>query len=500
MEASVPRRSRGGRGPVLAGEQESQRRELLTLAVLFLFLRVLMPFWFTGKHCEFGNYLYHLLRLSSLDAFPFIDYWLEYPPVFPWIALGIYRLDVLLLGREVGPAGFAASAGAFLAIVETLNLLLIFSIAKEIRGHRFAMRCATAYALLLYPMVAMLGYFDGFALLAILTAVWAMIRNNATLAGIATGVGIMTKIVPVLLVFPAIKYVARRHRGEQVEPGPDDDLDTYAVGAGAGPPAWDWNRLVHYFGTMLLTVGALAAPFIPVKAEYILMPLRVMQERPGWETLPALANGRTGFGYVGPMPDYLVAHPEFLGTLENDRNKAQIASLKAAELPEAGKLMMLSRFTDRIDYLDGSGDRYYFAMTAAMLALLLAATLYMPIAPTALNITTMTGVVFLIGFVFSKGWSPQFIVYVLPFALIGLAPRVHVAAAMALTAVTFMEMPVWLHHFCATANPRADALLWVVVTARTLLLAGIAIMLAVRARLAGVAETSAREAGERRLA
>ena len=302
-------------------EEKGQRREIFTLAILFAFFRLTFPWWFTPFYSEFAYYLYPFMALSSAEfmsgfgiepALPFLDYWLEYPPVFPWIALGIYRLQTLITGPEISHNQaiiFSGSVSLFLAFVDLANLLLIYSIAKKIREHKFAIRAAVAYAMLFFPLVVMGSYFDAFVLLTILLSLWMLIKKHVELSAVVMGVGIMTKFIPFVLIPVAVKFVMRmpkkaadEHllRGDPLAGSPYDGGLTTADLSRKAPGSPDWNRLVSYFGTLLLTLIVLSTAFLIVRPGFFIMPFRVAAKRPAWETLRALAGGQNDFGQVGP--------------------------------------------------------------------------------------------------------------------------------------------------------------------------------------------------------
>jgi len=491
------------RAPEAAGGPGKQRSEIITLAVLFVLFRVMMLFWFEPSYSEFERFLYPFMALSNVDyvaglglepALPFIDYWLEYPPVFPWIALGIYKVQTLITGSGVGAAQaahFSIAVSLFLALVDLANLCLVYSMGKKIRGHGFAIRASVAYALLFFPLVVMSGYFDTFVLFTILLSLWALIKGYGKLSAFVAGVGIMTKFIPLILVPAAVKYVGKLPPKTAKTPGPMTAAKTTEPGArGAGPeesgrifalgpPAAPGSHaLVNYLGTLALTIGVLSAAFLFVRGDFFVMPLRVAVKRPGWETIRALAGGQKDFGHVTPTVEYIRAHPDDFGS----PYVAAISDLSERLVPNENSrapycARLISRFSTNIGYLDGPKDPLTWPMLAVVGVLYLCAFLWMRAKATPLNITALAGITLMALLIYSHGWSPQFIVYVLPFALIGLHPRTNIPIAIIISIINFMEMPVWLR--LRLLHPelgpeQAAPLLWVVVILRTLFLAAIA--------------------------
>jgi hypothetical protein len=59
-----------------------------------------LPLLFVTPGVDYPFYL-SLGRLSDLGFLPYRDYWLEYPPVFPWLAVLAYRFVLLFPPHSV---------------------------------------------------------------------------------------------------------------------------------------------------------------------------------------------------------------------------------------------------------------------------------------------------------------------------------------------------------------------------------------------------------------
>jgi len=516
--------------PPTPEEARLHKKEILGLAGLFIIFRLMMLFWFQPYYSEFSTYFYPFMELSDarvlaeysrpanqladaagkaaseptrpqlLPALPFIDYWMEYPPVFVWIACSIYHVNALIFGPHAGgPAVFSLSVSVFLAFIDVLNVLLIYAIAKRINGHAFGLRAGVAYAMLFFPMVVMAGYFDTFVLFTILLSLWGMVAGYPAIAGFGVGLGFMTKFIPVMLIPAALRYLGRAPL--MAAPGAVEMPVEKAVAARAtvanvpqppAPPAakpptvWDWNRVVNYFGTMLLTISVVSATFLFVRPDLLVMPFKVAVKRAGWESLRALASGQNDFGSVSPPEAWLAQHPEFYREIRSPyvgivRNMPMFTGTAKVSMPESARARIASRFTTRLDYLQAPKDYLAVPMLIVLGALYFIAWLFMPEAPKPLHVVALTGITFATGFVYTSGWSPQFVVYMLPLVLLGLSKRTNVFFAVALSMVTFVEMPVWLRfmRLGVSGGPggAAEAVLWVVVVLRSALLIIIAVMM-----------------------
>ena len=502
-------------------------------ALLFLVLRLMLLFWFQPYYSEFSHYFYPFMELSDtrvleqyagtpvnqlvgnaaatpaaapklLPALPFIDYWLEYPPVFVWIALGIYKVDAALFGVHAGGAFiYSLSISIFLAFIDLLNLVLLYGIAKRVDSHAFGMRAAVVYSMLFFPLVVMAGYFDTFVVFTILLALWGMVSNKPGIAGAATGLGIMTKFIPVLLIPVAIRYIGRTFKPAgpgaiefPTEPTPPTVGSFTPAGSTTSSPAvstsmktpilWDWNRVINYFGTMVLTIGVVSSTFLVVRPDLFLMPVRVAHQRGGWETVRALATGQNDFGHVGPNDAYLAVHPDYCRSMRssyasviNNMPGFPLDSQHMMPLSDADRARMASRFSTDLDYLKAPRDPYAIPFGIILAALYFVAWLFMPESPKPLHIAALVGITFAAAFIYTKGWSPQFIIYILPLTLLGLSKRTNVFFAVLISAVTFCELPIWLRYLRLPGGPdgSAEALLWVVAILRVIILAIIAVMM-----------------------
>ncbi len=97
MHQAPPSRARSARSLY---EDHREIFWLLALAVLFrLSATVLLAqggYLYDG-HAAYDYQFYRKVGELSLRGFyPSIHYWLEYPPVFSWTIVGIYRLSLLL--------------------------------------------------------------------------------------------------------------------------------------------------------------------------------------------------------------------------------------------------------------------------------------------------------------------------------------------------------------------------------------------------------------------
>ncbi|MGH7862179.1 MAG: hypothetical protein ACREOS_08045, partial [Candidatus Dormibacteraceae bacterium] len=247
--------------------------ELAILALLFVSLRIAGGLFFgSGGNVFQGDADFQFYRsigeLSLAGHFPDLDYWLEYPPIFPWIVVGIYRLSLLLPAWPNNLLWFQVMLSTLLAVFDVGNLVLVHALAKALHGRRLALRAAWMYALLFFPFFTMLSWFDTIPLFFLLLTIWLALRGRAGSAGVAVGLGLMIKVIPIVAA-PAVF------------------LGWPRLSARA--------RFVAAFG---LVVSAVIAPFLWLNPTMLLASGRFIASRQSWETIWALIEGYYGTGRV----------------------------------------------------------------------------------------------------------------------------------------------------------------------------------------------------------
>jgi len=498
------------------GNGVDERNDILWLAILFALFRIMVPTWFQPFYSEFRFFMYPFMVLSNPEfmagfggrtALPFLDYWLEYPPMFPWISVVVYKLHALVFGADVSPTQamlFSRMMAVVIALVDVGNLLLIYAVAKRIRNHAAAIRACVIYALLFFTLVVGNSYFDTFVLFTILLSLWAMTSGCVKLAASAAGLGFMLKFIPLFFVPVAVKYAARLRRPNSDAPEtpaePDENTTPlFNPPAAASRSNVDLNRLITWFGVLVLTVGVLSAPFLYARNDLFVMPFKVAARRPGWETLQALSAGQINFGSVQPTLNDVPSEKAYFEKVAKENPKA--AGFLAATLTMGGtlglqpadRLRIASRFSTDISYLKRASSPLMLPMLVILGTLYAVAWFSMRREATPLNIVALSGVSAFTLLLASSGWSPQFITYVIPFLLLAFAPRVAVVMCLIVTLINFLEMPVWLGlNTVAKMGPEKVVwLLWAAVVLRSLFLVIASLMLFVTSLVSKPAESEA---------
>ncbi len=366
---------------------------LLALFVVFRLLTLLLlrPGGFIRDWSDFGTYL-GIAQLSDYGLLPFLDFWLEWPPLLPWLAVGVYKLSLFLPPWPDDPRlWFVLILGTVFLLFEVGNFMLIYRLAGRIFHPSTAetqpaelniQRVMWLYVGLFPPVYAMLGFFDCIALFFILLALELLLEERRFLSAIIIGVGFMVKLIPVLMLPVAARRLWHQHRQNQREA----NIEIALYGA--------------IFG---LTVIALMSPFLINGSQWVQASTRAMLGRSSWETVWAVAEGYYGFGVV--LGDRLNPLETNFATHETILPWGLIAVLFA--------MWYLVIMSHEADYHQ---PRQMIALTGLTVTMLL---------------------------LYSKGYSPQFLVYLLPFIILLFPDERGLVYALVLTGLNVLEQPIY---------------------------------------------------------
>lgn len=400
------------------------------------------------------RYYHELAALSAQGYFPDIQFWVEYPPLFPWLAVGAYQLSLLIPSWIQPYFWFDLILTIVLAAADAGTVLLIDRLGDAFWGEPAGRRSATIYAAFFLPTFAILGWFDSlptfFLLLALAVIVSVRGRNpglaqeesgqrpdsswakpgyspgRAVFAGFAAGVGIMLKLFPVLAL-PAATIVAR---GSSEEDG----------GIGAEVRArFPLLRVVIVGIATVATVILVSVPFLLRSPATYLAGFRNVLARGAWMSPWAILDGYYQTGGVASLPDRLFYNASALW---------------------------------------GQPDRYpaiWWAAVALGLIVYLWRWWAARRVGTPRAAIAFTGFGVCLALLLSRGFSQQFTVWLLPFVALVL-PGVAGAILVVLLTLNDIVLEGYLY---VTLFPSLHQLLWISATVRTLLLLWFAVEAAV---------------------
>ncbi|MEM7028088.1 MAG: glycosyltransferase family 87 protein [Chloroflexota bacterium] len=393
-----------------------QLRFLLPLFLSFRFLSLLLlrPGGYIRDYSDFNWYL-GIAALSDYGLYPFLDFWLEWPPPIPWLMVGAYRLALLFPAWEDHRFWFITILGSVFVIFEIGNFILMRRIAYQMSADDATVNRVLWLYAGLFPLVyTMLGFFDGVALFFMLLACSLMLQQAHRRAAMALGLGFAVKIIPIIVLPIALKSVWSR------------------FGKAYTAVAWGWLQII---GICVAVIFVMFLPFLWYGPQWVAAFFRAVFDRSSWETVWAVAEGFYGFGAVAgdrlnPNESVFTIHEATLPWLWINLGFMAIFGLM---------------FVSRID----------MAFPRRVIG--------------------FAGLIVAVFMLYSKGYSPQFIVYLLPFIILLLPDVVGLGYALVLTGLNVLEQPLYFVIFDPLQGASEPWLLSGIVIARFVVLIALAI-------------------------
>jgi len=263
----------------------SLSRKTLSLPALFLLSRLVLLLSLPVEGLiGYGDFP-HFHGWAGLEGWPYLDHWVEFPPVFPFLNEMLFRL-----------AGGRAHTHAYLlaltmTVAQAASLAVFVRLAHRMFSGETARWRGWMYFALLLPLFYGWGYFDPLAVLALLLALWWFAEGRTGRAGLALGVGGAIKLFP-LLALAAVWALM--------------------------PP----RRALRVTAAALGVVVGLYALLFAVSPAFTAASLRSQVSKGSWETVWALVDGNLQTGNFGAVEERL--HPETAGLLR--RNPPRVPS------------------------------------------------------------------------------------------------------------------------------------------------------------------------------
>jgi 4-amino-4-deoxy-L-arabinose transferase-like glycosyltransferase len=389
--------------------------------ILFVGSRLMLLAAFTPEAiAAYGDYehYYNLARLSRDGFLPFLHYWYEFPPVFPFLSLSLYWLTAA--STDAIHSYLYALAVVMLAF-DAGSLVLLYRISDRLWDNRTAILTALVYVALPVGMVYTWRTFDS------LTTFWMLLALNWLLramdndprrrrwnlqSAVALGIGAMTKYMPVLLLPAAWAFLPTR------------------------------SALRHTLALILVALLILG-PFLVISPEFGFASLKAQAAKSSWQTVWALIDGNYGTGNVGPDVEHF--DPALATKLQGN----------PARIP--GWLTLIPF---------AAAGFYFFYRTRKWASSDHPAA--QPAASPHLQAVSLFTLTFALFLLWSKGWSPQWQMMLFPLVLLAFPGRNGTLFCILLGLISFLEWPTLL-------SRGMTEWLWVTVVMRTALLAGLAV-------------------------
>lgn len=245
---------------------------LITIVVIYsatrMFSAPFLQLAFARYGPGFGDFI-NQARLSASGAYPFLDYWMEYPIIFPWLNVAAYQLSLHIPGDPV--FWYATLYRWTFVPFDVGTLILLYLLAYRLyASESMALRITLLYTLCFVTVYVPLGWFDGLPLFWLLLALYFALQQRPVWAGVAVGIGFLSKLIPVLVL----------------------------------PMAWQRIKSANARSKLVLATVASALlpmlPFILYQPEWSWAFVQNLASRPSWETVWALLDGYHGFGIIAP--------------------------------------------------------------------------------------------------------------------------------------------------------------------------------------------------------
>jgi hypothetical protein len=362
-----------------------------SLPLLFLLTRVVLFLSIPYEGLTGYGDLIPFYNLVSLAGWPLFDYWIEFPPLFPWAAELLFRL----FPRQ---AAFANLLALIFSLAQAGGLAIFIKLANEIWGEQAGQRRSLAYFALTVALFFGWTYMDGLVLTLTLAGIYAATRHETGRAGLLLALGALTKWFS-LLALPAL-WRFRRDPPERQRA-----LRRLSIG-------------------VLAAVGMVWGLLFLASPELSLASLRSQGSKGSWETVWALVDGNLGTGNFGPLDERF------------DPAAASQSRGNPATIPTWLTLLTFGAI----------GAFLFFQADLRSLRQLLA----------------FVGLTIVLFFLWSPGWSPQWILVLVPFTLLALPEKRSLLFALLLVLVSLVEWPLLL-------SRGLFDLIWIPIVLRTFL-------------------------------
>jgi len=254
----------------------NRKLELFHISLLFLCARFIMvisiPLEGLKSYGDFWNF-YHLASLGR----PFLDLWVEFPPLFPVLSRGIY---LMVGGRE---HSFIYALIAIFSIIQAANIYLFQKIARAINAENESINRVYVYVSFLVGLFYGWAYFDSLAVFCLLLGLYLITIKNARAAGLVIGVGGLIKWFPVLVL----------------------------------PAAWKWLKTKKALTVVIIAVFVISLGWgllLGISPEFTKASLTAQGAKGSWETVWALIDGNLSTGNFNPDIDRTIASSASIST------------------------------------------------------------------------------------------------------------------------------------------------------------------------------------------
>lgn len=306
---------------------------------------------------------------TTLPGWPYINYWVEYPPLFPFISEVIF----VLTNGQIFLYDFILCFT--IALAGSGTILLFQKIACKLHEESAAQWRAVIFFAIMMMLPYTWWYAELITVFLMMLSVWYAISNKPTLTGIGVAAGILSKWFPLFTLPALFRFYPKKQ----------------------------FFKVCLICITIVIVVFAVLYTLSP---EMTLASLRAQPNRSSWQTLWALLDGNLTTGAFLTIEDRL--HPEVAGI---PRGNPPVISPNLTLLFFGGVGVWFLLKRNRFDNL---------------------------------SVIAFLGITWSLFLLWSPGWSPQWILYLLPLLLLSLPISSAYLLSLALIGLTIIEWPFML--------------------------------------------------------
>lgn len=263
------------------------RHDFWLMLLLFTAFRAMALFAFRpgGLVLDFSDFYWYreFAQLTRQGYYPYINLWTTYPPLFPYLMIGIWWVSTLLPPWEFPNLWFTLLLGGVFLLFEVGNFALLYAIAARIGDVRGALRTAWFYGLLFVPVYTLTGWFESYPLFFFLLGLYLFLRGRPLWSAVTCGVGFMIKLIPVVLLPVGLRM-----------PRVEKRLITLPYLNFRFDPL----HALLYMGIFILTVILIGLPFYLLHPRLVWGSFVISNARAPWETVWALLEGKYDYGII----------------------------------------------------------------------------------------------------------------------------------------------------------------------------------------------------------
>jgi len=365
---------------------EGKKSQFLTIFVLFIILRLSILLLYTpqGVFNAYTDYHYYFQNAAFTEQgrYPFINMWTEYPPIATYAYIGAYRIARLIIpSLAIDNAGyllFSKLLGTVLLVFETGTLLILFRISRIIWGIEKANWVAWVYSSLSLPLFFWNANHNSIFIFFLLLSIDLFITRKWYSSSAALGLSIASKFTAVFLLGSTLKFYWHQRR----------------------------DRIIKFTIITPITTAAIYLPFILLGGwDWIVASFKSLTYVASWETIWAMIDGNWASGTVGLLPTRI-------------------------QLDQAGVIY-------------GNPSTIPELLKTIIFALIYAWFFFRPIKKsnpkTYIWFTTFSAMLFNL---WSKGWSPQWGMMIIPLFLLSFPNKRGLALVILLTFSVFLQWPI----------------------------------------------------------